>query len=142
MATDANGTTTLYHASNQAGPWRMETRSVRPENSMSLIVLVKIDNLRKPGFPDVATSIPADGKPSRRTGEAFDCLTWVKDTLQAANAAGIIQLPVTLGRSFSLLLRLPSVSNSLIDELVTNANAEAARFSGRAESGGGATVVK
>ncbi|KAI0003980.1 hypothetical protein F4779DRAFT_621582 [Xylariaceae sp. FL0662B] len=90
---------------------------------MSLIVLVKVSLLHNQGFPAVAESVPADGNPSKRTGQEFDCLTWVEDTLVAADAAGIIRLPVD------------------VDKFISDAQGHARRFATRAETGGGPTVV-
>jgi hypothetical protein len=46
---------------------------------------------------DVIQSIPADGSPSQRTGEAFRCLSWLKDAIVALDAAGLVQLPMSIG---------------------------------------------
>ncbi|OTA90526.1 hypothetical protein M434DRAFT_397897 [Hypoxylon sp. CO27-5] len=123
VATDANAQATLYHASNLGGHWRMESKTSRPESSMSLVVLVKIDAVRKNNLPAVVKSIPADGAPSKRTREAFDCLTWVKDALVALDANGIIRLPAN------------------VDDIVSEAKKQGSKYASRAERGGGATVI-
>ncbi|KAG6300745.1 hypothetical protein E4U45_003708 [Claviceps purpurea] len=40
--------------------------------------------------------VPADGSPSKRTGESFTCLIWVKDVLVALYDCGEIVLPATI----------------------------------------------
>ena len=42
--------------------------------------------------------MPVDGKPSERTGEAFSCRTWVKDTLVSLDENGAILLPTDMGK--------------------------------------------
>ncbi|KAI8963631.1 hypothetical protein F5Y11DRAFT_346277 [Daldinia sp. FL1419] len=124
LVTDTNTKATLYHAStNLGGDWRIESKVGRPDVSVTLIVLVKVDSLHKDGFSTIAKSVPADGSPSKRTGEAFRCLTWVKDVLVSLDTNGIIKLPHD------------------IDRFVTLAQSEAARESRGVEGGLGATVV-
>ena len=41
-------------------------------------------------------NVPADGNPSRITGESFTCRTWTEDGLRALNAAGIIRLDASI----------------------------------------------
>ncbi|KAF5566520.1 hypothetical protein FPHYL_3746 [Fusarium phyllophilum] len=92
--TDDIGQPVLHHATNLAGPWQYEERRGESAIDLTLIVLVKAS-----GFSNVlrATqiiqSVPADGKPSRRTGMAFTCRIWVKDALVELHEKGEIFLP-------------------------------------------------
>ncbi|KND87684.1 hypothetical protein TOPH_07652 [Tolypocladium ophioglossoides CBS 100239] len=97
IITDADNKSVLHHASNRNGPWIYEVRKASPAESMTLIILMRVDEVRSHGRAmDVIKSIPADGSPSQRTGEAFDCKTWVKDVLVALHEAGEIKLPTVI----------------------------------------------
>ncbi|KAK7963895.1 hypothetical protein PG988_010869 [Apiospora saccharicola] len=118
ILTAPNQTPVLHHASNRAGPWSYEVRAGKPEKSMTLIVLVRVDALKShSGATDVIKTIAADGSPSRRTGEAFTCRIWIKDVLMALHAAGQSALPVDIA----------------VRHAANNAKS--------AESGSGATVI-
>ncbi|KAG6150205.1 hypothetical protein E4U37_006352 [Claviceps purpurea] len=67
--------------------------------------------------------VPADGSPSKRTGESFTCRIWVKDVLVALNDCGEIILPV------------------IIDVLEGMAVKKGLKYAKIAEGGGGATVT-
>ncbi|KAK7935111.1 hypothetical protein PG985_000606 [Apiospora marii] len=124
ILTVPNQTPVLHHASNRAGPWSYEVRAGRPENSMTLIVLVRVGALKSHSeATNVMKTIPADGSPSRRTGEAFTCRIWIKDVLMALHEAGQIALPVD------------------IDALERAAVRHAVNHAKSAESGNGATVI-
>ena len=110
---------TLRHASNLRGPWVLDERASDPASSLTLIVLVRVSAIvdsddegddsgdydgdaRRGGSSEVVgvlRTVPVDGTPSRRTGEAFDCRTWVKDVLVALHQHGKITLPVDIGKS-------------------------------------------
>ncbi len=68
-----------------------------------MLLLVGSVNARS-RVTDVIKSIPADGNPSRRTGEVFTCRIWVKDVLVALDESGEIKLPVDVGKSTMALL--------------------------------------
>ncbi|KAH6649355.1 hypothetical protein F5144DRAFT_478986 [Chaetomium tenue] len=98
VITDANNTATLYHASNRSGPWQFQARAIGdPGKSMTLIVLVKVGTVSKNGIAAVIQQVPADGKASKRNGEAFSCRTWVKDALAHLVAKGNIVLKADVG---------------------------------------------
>jgi hypothetical protein len=40
----------------------------------------------------VARSVPADGRPSRRTGQSFNCKVWLDDVLFELHSVNVIQL--------------------------------------------------
>ena len=66
---------------------------------MTLIVLVRMGEIRShSGALDVMKGVPADGSPSTRTGEAFDCRIWAKDVLVALHDHGEIRLPSNIGK--------------------------------------------
>lgn len=72
----------------------MEIKTGKPDKSVTLIVLVKVGKVTKKGIATVVQQIPADGKPSKRTGEAFNCLTWMKDALAHLAAKGNVALKI------------------------------------------------
>lgn len=99
VITDANNAATLYHASNVVGPWQFIVKPVGdPGKSLSLIVLVKVGTVTKNGISAVIQQIPADGKASKRNGEAFSCRTWVKDALAHLVAKGNVVLKDDVGK--------------------------------------------
>lgn len=99
ILTDSYGNPILHHASNRTGPWKYEEREARPEQSMSLIVLIRVDKVKSHSHTmDVIKSIPAVGTPSRRTGEDFTCRIWIKDVLVALHECGEIVLPTNIGK--------------------------------------------
>ncbi|KAI1068602.1 hypothetical protein LB507_004249 [Fusarium sp. FIESC RH6] len=95
VLTDANTIPTGHHVTNRAGPWVYEEKHDDPVCSPTLIALIHLG-----GIADFATDIiqgvPVDGKPSERTGEAFSCRTWVKDTLVSLDENGAILLPTDM----------------------------------------------
>ena len=99
IVTDSNGEGVFFHASNNNGHWRLEEKDpAQPEKSFSLVALVlvsKVDDTKK--AMEMIRTIPADGKPFLRTGEAFHCRTWVKDALCALKDGEIIELPTDIG---------------------------------------------
>ncbi len=67
---------------------------------MSLVTLLLIGTIT--GDMDdaraVLAHVPADGRPSRRTGDASTCRVWLKDTLVALGEHGVVQLPADIGK--------------------------------------------
>lgn len=99
VITDTNNAATLYHASNLNGPWQFKSKATQdPGKSMTLIVLVKVGSVVKNGIAPVIQQVPADGKPSKRNGEAFSCRTWAKDALAHLVARGNIVLKADVGK--------------------------------------------
>ncbi|KAK4041698.1 hypothetical protein C8A01DRAFT_34301 [Parachaetomium inaequale] len=88
----------FHHATNPSGGWKYEKRNASPAQSITLITVVRVSGLNGSvqAATDVIQSVPADGSPSQRTGEAFRCLSWLKDAIVALDAAGIIQLPMDI----------------------------------------------
>ncbi|KAG6071324.1 hypothetical protein E4U30_000167 [Claviceps sp. LM220 group G6] len=122
--TDAHMNAALHHASNRNGPWMYEERIAKPEQSMSLIVLLLIGKVKNHArMMEVIKGMPADGSPSQRTGEPFSCITWAKDVLVSLHESGEIVLPGT------------------IDELEITAVKNATKYAPSAETGQGATVI-
>ena len=104
---------TLRHASNLRGPWVLDERASDPASSLTLIVLVRVSAIAADhdggsggggGVLGALRTVPVDGSPSRRTGEPFDCRTWVKDVLVALHQHGKIALPMDIGKSFHPVL--------------------------------------
>lgn len=106
VVTDANNNPVLYHANNRTGPWAFEAKPGNPGKSMTLIVLVKIGTVAKNGIAAVMQAVPADGKPSKRSGEAFSCRTWSKDAAAFGAAKGNFVLKNTPGKLSELHILL------------------------------------
>ncbi|KID88394.1 hypothetical protein MAJ_11067, partial [Metarhizium majus ARSEF 297] len=124
ILTDSHKNPVLYHATNRNGPWTFEARKAKPDQSMSLIVLILVDKVKSHSrTKEIIESIPADGSPSQRTGEFFTCRIWIKDVLIALHDYGEITLPTD------------------IDSLETLAVRHGLRYAPYAEGGYGATVV-
>jgi hypothetical protein len=106
MDTEVEGT--FHHATNPSGGWKYEVRKEYPKQSIMLVAMVRVGNLSGTvsAAVEVIQSIPADGHPSKRTGETFDCMVWLKDTLAALDASGIVQLPMSLGEYTALCHRM------------------------------------
>ncbi|QPC72216.1 hypothetical protein HYE68_002968 [Fusarium pseudograminearum] len=122
--TDGQGNSTVHHASNRDGPWRYDAKFVDPADSMTLIAMMKVSDIRSPDLVEHAIkSVPANGSPSGRNGEAFTCRTWVKDALVALHDCGAIVLPTD------------------IETIEKNSIQYGMRYSRISESGGGATVL-
>lgn len=108
---------TLRHASNLRGPWVLDERASDPASSLTLIVMVRVSGILSVGNGDnsnnngddesevlaAIATVPVDGSPSRRTGEPFDCRTWVKDVLVALRDHGCITLSADIGKSCPVL---------------------------------------
>lgn len=90
---------TFHHATNPSGGWKYEMRKADPEQYLTLVAMIRVSGLRAPvkAAMDVIKSVPADGSPSQRTGDAFNCSTWLKDAIVALDSAGGIQLPMRMG---------------------------------------------
>lgn len=66
---------------------------------MILIAMIKVSDIRSLDLVEHAiNSVPANGSPSGRNGEAFTCRTWVKDALVALHDSGAIVLPTDIGK--------------------------------------------
>lgn len=107
VVTDANNNPVLYHANNRKGPWEFEAKPGNPGKSMTLIVLVKIGTVAKNGIAAVMQAVPADGKPSPRSHEAFSCRTWSKDAAAFGQSKGNFVLKGTPGKLSELHSLLP-----------------------------------
>lgn len=110
ILTDSDKRPVLHHTSNRSGPWRYEETEAKPNQSMSLIVLVRLDEVQSYSCATgVIRSIPADGNPSERTGEAFTCRVWAKDVLVALYENGKIGLNTDIGMfTLTLSYKMPS----------------------------------
>ncbi|KAG6089536.1 hypothetical protein E4U30_008351 [Claviceps sp. LM220 group G6] len=121
---DLNKKPALHHANNRIGPWTYEEKAVDPDESVTLIVLFFVSKVKNHARAvEIMKGIPADGKPSQRTGEPFSCVTWAKDALVLLHESGEIVLPQT------------------IDKLEVAAVEKGLRYAHKAEGGGGATVI-
>ncbi|KEZ39531.1 hypothetical protein SAPIO_CDS9410 [Scedosporium apiospermum] len=126
LVTDSQSRGTLHHAKDNPS-WQYEKKIAKVDNSATLVCLVRIGSVTSVHDAEsVMESIPADGKPSQRTGEEFNCGTWAKDSLVALDSKGVIQLPrdidslqnsvIALGMKHSRAAELgkgPTVVNSL-----------------------------
>ncbi|KAG6065724.1 hypothetical protein E4U32_006994 [Claviceps aff. humidiphila group G2b] len=122
--TDPHTNAVLHHASNRNGPWMYEERIAKPDQSMSLIVLILIGKVKNHArVMELIKGVPADGTPSQRTGVPFSCRIWVKDVLVSLHESGEIVLPGTIDE-----LEIMAVKNGL-------------KYAPSAETGQGATVV-
>jgi hypothetical protein len=45
----------------------------------------------------VARDVPADGNPSRRTGQTFTCRVWIGDVIAELGRAGVLELKKGIG---------------------------------------------
>ncbi|CZS74862.1 unnamed protein product [Fusarium graminearum] len=122
--TDGQGESTVHHASNRDGPWRYDAEFVDPTNSMTLIAMIKVSDIRSPDLVEHAIrSVPANGNLSGRNGDGFTCRTWVKDALVSLHDSGAIVLPTDIET-----IEKKSIQYGM-------------RYSRTSESGGGATVL-
>ncbi|KAF4948685.1 hypothetical protein FGADI_9460 [Fusarium gaditjirri] len=142
VITNDSGQPVLHHATNLAGPWKYEERQVQSAIDPSLIVLVKasgVSNVLR--ATQIIQSVPADGKPSRRTGNAFTCRTWAKDTLVELHDKGEISLPNDIGAS----ARAPNGTALMLthgtDMIETQAIGYAERYAADSQQGKGAAVI-
>jgi hypothetical protein len=74
-----------------------EEKHEDPGSSLTLIALIRLSGVANHAKQFIQ-SAPASGKPSERTGEAFNCRTWVKDTLVSLHENGAILLPTDIGK--------------------------------------------
>ncbi|KAL2127644.1 hypothetical protein VTI74DRAFT_10375 [Chaetomium olivicolor] len=103
LITGLEGGGTLHHAVNRSGSWIYETRPAYPRLPISLVAMIRIGDLSNDDnehIMEVIRSVPADGKPSQRTGEVFNCTTWLKDVLVALEEAGVVRLPMRIEALF------------------------------------------
>ncbi|KAM0322063.1 hypothetical protein ACHAPQ_009184 [Fusarium lateritium] len=97
ILTDDSATPVLHDASNRAGPWAYRERHGDPAQSLTLIALIRVGPVSNhPLAIQIIQSLPANGSPSRRTGEAFTCRIWVKDVLVALHENAAITLPADI----------------------------------------------
>ncbi|CAF3474606.1 unnamed protein product [Fusarium graminearum] len=97
------GESTVHHASNRDGPWRYDAEFVDPTNSMTLIAMIKVSDIRSPDLVEHAIrSVPANGNLSGRNGDGFTCRTWVKDALVSLHDSGAIVLPTDIAPNMKL----------------------------------------
>ncbi|EPE09068.1 hypothetical protein F503_06844 [Ophiostoma piceae UAMH 11346] len=124
IITDANDEPVLHHASNTNGPWSYQRRLDNPDESMTLVAIVRIAKVKSVSEAEqVIQSISASGYPSQRTSEAFTCRIWVKDVLVALEENGVIVLP------------------NDIDNVEGVAIEQGYLYASHSEQGGGATVI-
>ncbi|KAF5635701.1 hypothetical protein F25303_8378 [Fusarium sp. NRRL 25303] len=124
ITTDDIGRPVLHHTTNLAGPWKYEERRGQSAIDQTLIVLVKasrVSNVLR--ATQIIQSVPADGKPSCRTGADFTCRIWVKDALVKLHEKGEIFLADD------------------IEVIETEAIAYAERYAADSEQGKGTTVI-
>lgn len=143
MISETKGT--FHHATNPSGGWKYEVREARPEQSFSLVTVVRVSGLNGTisDALDMIQSVPADGSPSQRTGAAFNCSTWLKDVLAALDEAGTIKLPMNIGESRILSFPFAFIRIALtpdVDDLVRVSKYYGDMHRAAAERGGGAFV--
>jgi len=103
LVTDSQSRGTLHHAKDNPS-WQYEKKIAKVDNSATLVCLVRIGSVTSVHDAEsVMESIPADGKPSQRTGEEFNCGTWAKDSLVALDSKGVIQLPRDIGEHLDIV---------------------------------------
>lgn len=76
------------------------------ERALILIWRLGPISLSSAKLNEVLASIPADGKPSARTGKEFNCRTWVFDVLVKLHGEGGLKLGVEFGKHDSSYLKL------------------------------------
>lgn len=74
-------------------------------DSTTLVLAYKIGQILSPNHVDqVLRGLPADGSPSLRTGEGFNCRTWVKDALMTLHNDCLLDLSADIGEFRRLFL--------------------------------------
>ncbi|KAG6072095.1 hypothetical protein E4U33_003376 [Claviceps sp. LM78 group G4] len=97
ILTDPVMNAAFHHVNNLYGPWKYEKKVAKPDQSKTLIVLVLVGKAKNHSqIMEVIRGTPADGSPSKRTGESFTCRIWVKDVLVSLHERGEIVLPGTI----------------------------------------------
>ncbi|KAI9727373.1 MAG: hypothetical protein M1834_008444 [Cirrosporium novae-zelandiae] len=90
----------FYHATNRVGGWTMEVKNTtKILTSTSLAVMCKVAQVpssQLARIDEILYSLPADGRQSARTGEDFNCRTWVKDAIVALHDGSVIALEKTI----------------------------------------------
>jgi hypothetical protein len=82
------------------GPWKLEEKNFLPDQRMMLITMVRVGNIiDQDKMLEVTRNVPADGLVSSRTGNNFNCLTWLLDTLVVLDDRAIVKLPCNIGTS-------------------------------------------
>ena len=51
----------------------------------------------------IIESVKADGTPSQRTGQSFDCKVWLEDVLMELKDGGIVDLKMGICKCFILI---------------------------------------
>jgi hypothetical protein len=99
ILTDTIATPVLHDASNRAGPWTYREKRGDPAHSLTLIALIRVGDVgNHPLATHIIQNSPVNGSPSQRTGEAFTCRIWVKDTLVALHENRVTTLPADIGK--------------------------------------------
>jgi hypothetical protein len=75
---------------------------VDPFSSDRLVCLYRIgtiseENSEKRSFEQAVADVPADGSPSRRTGQTFTCRVWIGDVLMELGKIGLLELKKSIG---------------------------------------------
>lgn len=89
---------------------------------------------------ELIKKVPADGKPSQRTGEAFTCRIWLKDVLMLLHNEGEIVLPKDIGTAMAIIDAY-NLLITMLDAIEAAAVKEGLKHAGNSKSGKGATVV-
>lgn len=63
----------------------------------------------------MARDVPADGNPSRRTGQTFTCRVWIGDVVAELGRKGVLDLKKSIGESLELLDGEGSIINQNAD---------------------------
>ncbi|KAI6754715.1 hypothetical protein HG530_012467 [Fusarium avenaceum] len=97
ILTDAAAIPVLHDASNRDGPWTYRERYGDSAYSMTLIALIRVGDVSSHALAtQLIQSSPANGSPSSRTGEKFNCRIWVKDTFVALHENTVTTLPADI----------------------------------------------
>lgn len=85
------------------GPWRLDIKDlVDPFSSDRLVCLYRIGTISREDIESglveqVVKDVPADGNPSRRTGQSFTCQVWVGDVIMELAKRGLLELKKSIG---------------------------------------------
>ncbi|KAG6113871.1 hypothetical protein E4U31_007641 [Claviceps sp. LM219 group G6] len=105
ILTDPHMEAAFHHANNLSKSWKYEEKVARPDQSTTLIVLVLVGKARNHSrIMEVIRGTPADGSPSKRTGEFFTCRIWVKDVLVSLHERGEIVITGTIDELEKMVL--------------------------------------
>ncbi|KAH6951956.1 hypothetical protein DER45DRAFT_636221 [Fusarium avenaceum] len=124
ILTDAAAIPVLHDASNRDGPWTYRERCGYSAYFLTLIALIRVGDVSSHALAtELIQSSPANGSPSFRTGEKFNCRIWVKDTLVALHDNAVTTLIAD------------------IDTIEKQAVSMGLKYASISEAGEGATVV-